>query len=98
MLRTPLLPIWITKVNGSYGMIFCTSRDLVADWKTERFFSVHYYTGHDAQQKPTCISIGELPYQKFPHITDVERRAVSQVVRIIDSIGGRRDERSRRCA
>lgn len=59
MLRTPLQPIWITKVNGSYGLFFCTSKDLVADWKTERYFSVHYYIGHDAQVNPTCISIGK---------------------------------------
>nr|XP_039248098.1 inactive ubiquitin carboxyl-terminal hydrolase MINDY-4B-like [Styela clava] len=57
MLRTPLLPIWITQVNGSYGLIFCTSRDLVADWKIERFFTINYYTGHYTQVKATSISV-----------------------------------------
>lgn len=57
MLRTPLLPIWITQVNGSYGLIFCTSRDLVADWKIERYFTIHYYTGHHTQVKATSISV-----------------------------------------
>nr|XP_002122244.1 inactive ubiquitin carboxyl-terminal hydrolase MINDY-4B-like [Ciona intestinalis] len=57
MYKTPLLPIWVTQVNGSYGVLFCTARDLVTDWKTERYFCLHYYNGHFTQQAEATITI-----------------------------------------
>ncbi|XP_076813151.1 inactive ubiquitin carboxyl-terminal hydrolase MINDY-4B-like [Clavelina lepadiformis] len=57
MYKTPLVPIWVTQVNGTFGLLFCTSRDLVTDWKTERYFTLHYYNGHVTQQTETVLTI-----------------------------------------
>ena len=58
MYKTPLVPVWVTQVNGTYGLLFCTTRDLVTDWKTERFFNLHYYNGHFTQTKETVLTLG----------------------------------------
>jgi len=59
MLKTPSLPIWLIQVNGTYGLLFCTTRDLVTDWKTERYFCLHYFNGHFTQQNETLLTLGE---------------------------------------
>jgi len=45
MLKTPKNPIWLTLVNGHYGLLFSTNIDLVSDWRVEHHFSLYYYTG-----------------------------------------------------
>lgn len=45
MLKTPKNPIWLTLVNGNYGMLFSNNLDLVSDWRVEHHFTLYYYTG-----------------------------------------------------
>ncbi|XP_012944658.1 inactive ubiquitin carboxyl-terminal hydrolase MINDY-4B [Aplysia californica] len=57
MLKTPKNPIWVTKVNGLWGLVFSLNPDLVSDWRVENRFTMWYYTGLVTQVKPTLLSI-----------------------------------------
>jgi len=57
MLKTPRYPIWLTMVNGVYGILFCTARDLTSDWKVERYFHLYYYNGTRAQEEQVILTI-----------------------------------------
>ncbi|XP_059177434.1 inactive ubiquitin carboxyl-terminal hydrolase MINDY-4B-like [Physella acuta] len=57
MLKTPTNPIWVTKVNGIFGLLFSLNPDLVSDWRVENKFTMWYYTGSVMQAKPTVLSI-----------------------------------------
>ena len=60
MLKTPKMPIWLTKVNHMYGLLFSTNLDLVSDWRIENRFSLLYYTGLVSQTRTATLSIGQL--------------------------------------
>ncbi|KAL4220105.1 FAM188B2-like [Mactra antiquata] len=45
MLKTPKNPIWLTLINGHYGVLYSNNIDLVSDWRVEHHFTLHYYTG-----------------------------------------------------
>ena len=67
MLKTPKKPIWITHVNGQWGLLFSTNPDLVSDWRSEHRFTLHYYTGLHSQSKDTKLTVGRytlFTYQK----------------------------------
>ena len=59
MLKTPKTPIWLTKVNHMYGLLFSTNLDLVSDWRIENRFSLSYYTGLVSQTMTATLSIGQ---------------------------------------
>lgn len=59
MLKTPKLPIWLCNINGNYSILFSTNRQLLSDWKTERFFDLYFYSGQPAQSKPAHLTVGE---------------------------------------
>ncbi|XP_055978031.1 inactive ubiquitin carboxyl-terminal hydrolase MINDY-4B [Sorex fumeus] len=46
MLQTPRFPIWLCNLSGSHSVLFSTNRQLVADWKAERVFGLHFFDGH----------------------------------------------------
>lgn len=56
MLKTPKYPIWLTIVNGQFGLLFSLNSDLVSDWRVEHHFTLYYYTGL-AHQQPTPLTI-----------------------------------------
>nr|XP_048280812.1 inactive ubiquitin carboxyl-terminal hydrolase MINDY-4B [Myodes glareolus] len=57
MLKTPTFPIWLCNLNGNYGVLFCTNRQLLSDWKMERVFDLHFYSGQPSQKKPMHLTI-----------------------------------------
>lgn len=57
MLKTPKTPIWVTKVNQMYGLLFSTNLDLVSDWRIECRFTLSYYTGLVSQAKTATLNI-----------------------------------------
>ncbi|RUS85296.1 hypothetical protein EGW08_006943 [Elysia chlorotica] len=57
MLKTPKNPIWLTKINGLFGLLFSLNPDLVSDWRVENRFTMWYYTGLPTQVTPTLLSI-----------------------------------------
>ncbi|NXL33489.1 MIY4B hydrolase, partial [Glaucidium brasilianum] len=44
-LRTPQLPIWLCGLAGRHGVLFSTDSQLLSDWKRERVFHLHFYSG-----------------------------------------------------
>lgn len=67
MLKTPKYPIWLTIVNGQYGLLFSLNLDLVSDWRVEHHFTLYYYTGL-AHQMPSPLTIETLRVTKpEPH-------------------------------
>ncbi|EGV96693.1 Citrate synthase, mitochondrial [Cricetulus griseus] len=60
MLRTPTFPIWLCNINGNYSILFCTNRQLLSDWKMERVFDLHFYSGQPSQKKLVHLTIGPL--------------------------------------
>ena len=65
MLKTPKKPIWVTRVNGQFGLLFSTHPDLVCDWGVEHKFQLHYYTGLASQSKDTRLTVGKLIQSSF---------------------------------
>ncbi|XP_040611138.1 inactive ubiquitin carboxyl-terminal hydrolase MINDY-4B [Mesocricetus auratus] len=57
MLKTPTFPIWLCNINGNYSILFCTNRQLLSDWKMERVFDLHFYSGQPSQKKPAHLTI-----------------------------------------
>uniref|UniRef100_A0A663MBF4 Ubiquitin carboxyl-terminal hydrolase MINDY n=1 Tax=Athene cunicularia TaxID=194338 RepID=A0A663MBF4_ATHCN len=44
-LRTPRLPVWLCSLAGRHGVLFGTDSRLLSDWKRERVFHLHFYSG-----------------------------------------------------
>ncbi|XP_026634697.1 inactive ubiquitin carboxyl-terminal hydrolase MINDY-4B [Microtus ochrogaster] len=57
MLKTPTFPIWLCNLSGNYSILFCTNRQLLSDWKMERVFDLHFYSGQPSQEKPMHLTI-----------------------------------------
>ncbi|XP_062947059.1 inactive ubiquitin carboxyl-terminal hydrolase MINDY-4B [Cynocephalus volans] len=57
MLKTPKLPVWLCNINGNYSVLFCTNRQLLSDWKMERVFDLHFYSGQPLQKKPVHLTV-----------------------------------------
>ncbi|KAL1777966.1 hypothetical protein HispidOSU_017555 [Sigmodon hispidus] len=60
MLKTPTFPIWLCNIGGNCSILFSTNRQLLSDWKMERVFDLHFYSGQPSQKKPAHLTIGEL--------------------------------------
>ena len=74
MLKTPKNPIWLTKINGLFGLVFSLNPDLVSDWRVENRFTMWYYTGLSTQVTPTMLSIGEAMVTLNPFNHNVRQR------------------------
>ncbi|XP_063138966.1 inactive ubiquitin carboxyl-terminal hydrolase MINDY-4B isoform X2 [Rattus norvegicus] len=62
-LKTPVFPIWLCNINGNYSILFCTNRQLLSDWKMERVFDLHFYSGQPSQQRPVHLTIDTHSHQ-----------------------------------
>jgi len=55
-LKTPVIPIWITCVNGNWGVLFNPNRDLMKSHAAENRFNLYYYSnGGAAKEKRDTI-------------------------------------------
>ncbi|KAM8769919.1 inactive ubiquitin carboxyl-terminal hydrolase MINDY-4B [Rhynchonycteris naso] len=44
-LKTPKFPIWLCDIRGRHSVLFSTNRHLLSDWRAERLFELHLYSG-----------------------------------------------------
>lgn len=56
-LKTPSLPIWVTRCNGSYGVLFNPNRELLRDYHAENRFNLYYYSCSSNHPAPTLVTI-----------------------------------------
>ncbi|XP_048190394.1 inactive ubiquitin carboxyl-terminal hydrolase MINDY-4B [Perognathus longimembris pacificus] len=56
-LKTPRFPLWLCNINGRHSVLYCTDRQLLSDWKAERIFDLHFYSGHPSQKQPVRLTI-----------------------------------------
>ncbi|KAK3850658.1 hypothetical protein Pcinc_042648 [Petrolisthes cinctipes] len=56
-LKTPTLPIWVTRCNDSYGVLFNPNRDLIRDYHAENRFDLYYYSSNPRQTTSTVLTI-----------------------------------------
>ncbi|XP_070213314.1 inactive ubiquitin carboxyl-terminal hydrolase MINDY-4B-like [Littorina saxatilis] len=78
MLKTPKTPIWLTKVNHMYGLLFSTNLDLISDWRIENRFPLSYYTGLVTQAQTACLNIETRIGRPRPK-TSLGRRAEEKI-------------------
>jgi len=57
MLKTPRRPIWVTQINGRWGLLFTLNPDLVNNWRSEHKFQIKYYTGLHSQTSECNLTI-----------------------------------------
>ena len=43
-MKTPVLPIWVTCVNDSWGVLFNPNRDLMKSYSAENRFQLYYFS------------------------------------------------------
>jgi hypothetical protein len=68
MLKVPKCPMWVTEINGNFGLLFSTNLDLVSDWRVEHRFVLHYYTGLPTH-RPTQLNIGMCSINRYVFYT-----------------------------
>merc|ERR1719328_542395 len=59
-LKTPTLPMWVTKVNGNYGVLFNPNRELMRSYAAENRFQLYYYSDAEfkkEERKDTILTI-----------------------------------------
>ncbi|XP_063841873.1 inactive ubiquitin carboxyl-terminal hydrolase MINDY-4B-like isoform X2 [Scylla paramamosain] len=56
-LKTPSLPIWVTRCNDAYGLLFNPNRDLIRDYHAENRFDLHYFSSTITQTDATIVTI-----------------------------------------
>ncbi|XP_064112327.1 inactive ubiquitin carboxyl-terminal hydrolase MINDY-4B-like [Macrobrachium nipponense] len=57
-LKTPSLPLWVTRCNGhSYGIIFSPNRELIRNYHAEKTFDIYYYSCSGGQITPTFLTV-----------------------------------------
>ncbi|NWR71694.1 MIY4B hydrolase, partial [Centropus unirufus] len=56
-LRTPQLPVWLCSLSRRHGVLFSTDRLLLSDWKRERVFHLHFYSGQREQLETALLTI-----------------------------------------
>ncbi|XP_047490962.1 inactive ubiquitin carboxyl-terminal hydrolase MINDY-4B-like [Penaeus chinensis] len=56
-LKTPSLPVWVTRCNDHYGILFNPNRELTRDYHAENRFDLHYYSSHASQVDATIVTI-----------------------------------------
>ncbi|XP_045615324.1 inactive ubiquitin carboxyl-terminal hydrolase MINDY-4B isoform X2 [Procambarus clarkii] len=56
-LKTPSLPVWVTRCNDSYGILFNPNKELTRDYHAENRFDLHYYSSNANQTTVTIITI-----------------------------------------
>ncbi|XP_042221215.1 inactive ubiquitin carboxyl-terminal hydrolase MINDY-4B-like [Homarus americanus] len=56
-MKTPTLPIWISRCNDSYGLLFNPNKDLLRDYHAENRFDLYYYSCNSSQTAATVLTI-----------------------------------------
>ncbi|XP_071530558.1 inactive ubiquitin carboxyl-terminal hydrolase MINDY-4B-like [Panulirus ornatus] len=56
-LKTPTFPIWVTRFNDSYGVLFNPNKDLIRDYHAENRFDLYYYSSNTSQTAATVLTI-----------------------------------------
>ena len=59
-LKTPALPMWVTMVNGNYGVLFNPNRELMRSYHAENRFQLYYYADAEfkkEERKDTLLTI-----------------------------------------
>ncbi|NXT36281.1 MIY4B hydrolase, partial [Pelecanoides urinatrix] len=56
-LRTPRLPVWLCGGSGGHGVLFGTDGLLLSDWRRERVFHLHFYSGQPEQTETARLTV-----------------------------------------
>ncbi|NXJ96749.1 MIY4B hydrolase, partial [Corythaixoides concolor] len=56
-LRTPRLPVWLCGSAGRHGVLFGTDSRLLSDWRRERVFHLHWYSGQREQTRTAHLTV-----------------------------------------
>ncbi|XP_042221225.1 inactive ubiquitin carboxyl-terminal hydrolase MINDY-4B-like isoform X2 [Homarus americanus] len=56
-LKTPSFPVWVTRCNDSYGILFNPNKELTRDYHAENRFDLYYYSASTNQKSATIITI-----------------------------------------
>ncbi|XP_045137034.1 inactive ubiquitin carboxyl-terminal hydrolase MINDY-4B-like isoform X2 [Portunus trituberculatus] len=67
-LKTPSLPIWVTRCNDAYGLLFNPNRDLIRDYHAENRFDLHYFSSTVTQTNATIVTIdtrNQVPVEEY---------------------------------
>lgn len=70
-LKTPILPMWVTKVNGNYGVLFNPNRELMRSYHAENRFQLYYYSDAEfkkEERKDTVLTIDTRTKQVMKHL------------------------------
>ena len=81
-LKTPALPMWVTMVNGTYGVLFNPNKELMRSYHAENRFQLYYYS--DAELKKE---------DRKDTILTIDTRAKQGPREIIDDDGDLDDDR-----
>ena len=67
-MKTPMLPIWLTKCEGHMGIIFNPNKDLLKSKGMENKFNLYYYANYEFDKtetpKQTMLTIDSRTNQK----------------------------------
>ena len=67
-MKTPMLPIWLTKCEGHMGLIFNPNKDLLKSKGMENKFNLYYYANYEFDKtetpKQTLLTIDSRTNQK----------------------------------
>ncbi|XP_071530561.1 inactive ubiquitin carboxyl-terminal hydrolase MINDY-4B-like isoform X2 [Panulirus ornatus] len=55
-LKTPCFPVWVTRCNDSYGLLFNPNKDLTRDYHAENRFDLYYFSNAN-QATSTIVTI-----------------------------------------
>merc|ERR1719189_1214727 len=59
-MKTPTLPMWVTKVNGQIGVLFNPNKELMRSYHAENRFQLYYYADAEfkkEERKDTLLTI-----------------------------------------
>jgi len=59
-LKTPTLPMWVTKVNDNYGVLFNPNKELMRSYAAENRFQLYYFSDAEfkkEERKDTVLTI-----------------------------------------
>lgn len=59
-MKTPTLPMWVTKVNGQIGVLFNPNKELMRSYNAENRFQLYYYSDAEfkkEERKDTVLTI-----------------------------------------
>jgi hypothetical protein len=70
-LKTPLLPIWISRCNDQMGILFNPNRELMRSYHAENRFQLYYYSNADfkkEERKETILTVDTRSQKNMAHM------------------------------